>query len=64
MASAAEIVARELDKKRVKRYSGSVWRLGRHALTTVEGRPTDLGHAFLRLHPSEDLGHFNGRRSA
>lgn len=59
MASASDVVARELAKGRGKRYSGSVWRLGRHALTTVEGRPTDLGHAFLRVRPSEDLGHFN-----
>ena len=56
-ATPAGIVARELEKHREKRFSGSVWRIGRHTLTTVDGKLTDLGHAFRRLRPTEDLSH-------
>jgi hypothetical protein len=55
----AGMVARELEKHREKRFTGSVWRIGRHALTTVDGRLTDIGHAFRRLRPAEDLSHYD-----
>ena len=59
MVTAADIVAKALEKKRETRYTGSVWRIGRRALTTVNGKLTDLGHAYLRLRPTEDLSHFD-----
>ena len=59
MATPADIVAKELQKNRNKHYTGSVWRLGRRALTNVNGKLTYLGHAYLRLRPTEDLSHFD-----
>ena len=44
--SAADLVARELAKNRKPRFSGSVWRLGRLALTTVDGGLMDVGRVF------------------
>ena len=58
--TAADLVARELAKNRKPRFSGSVWRLGRHRpLTTVDGRLTDAEHAFRAQNPSVSLGHFD-----
>ena len=57
--TAAELVDRALRKNKEARSAGSVWRLGRLALTTTDGQLTDVGNNFLARRPEVDLPHYN-----
>jgi hypothetical protein len=53
------VVRRMLSRNSKLKFSGSVWRLGRQALTTTTGELTSLGHAYRMLHPVVSLSHYN-----
>ena len=57
----ADSVARELARNRKPRYVGSVWKLGRVLLTTIDGKLTGAGRVFRAQNPSVSLSHFDHR---
>ena len=59
MVADAPVLARLLARNAKLKFSGSVWRLGRQALTKTDGEPTSLGHAYLAAHPDASLSHFD-----
>jgi hypothetical protein len=56
---ALQLLDRELQRGRTKRFGGSRFRLGAVDLTRVDGTLTDAGRAFLKLHPDESLNHYD-----
>ena len=58
LTTTADIVDRALLRRKEARFAGSVWRLGRVALTTTDGQLTDAGHLFRARRPEADLSHY------
>ena len=56
---ALQLLDRELQRGRTKRFGGSRFRLGEVDLTRTDGVLTDAGKEYLKRHPDESLDHFD-----